>query len=73
MKEVMQEIILYGLSQSNFFEEAAFYGNTALRIFYGLDRFSEDLDFSLLISNTDTDGALISLIGIICKDFKCLA
>lgn len=51
IKEVMQEIILYGLSQAGFFKDTAFYGGTALRIFYGLDRFSEDLDFSLLIPN----------------------
>jgi len=48
MKEVMQEIVLCGLSRSGFFKSAAFYGGTALRIFYGLDRFSEDLDFSLV-------------------------
>lgn len=48
MKEVMQEIVLCGLSSSGFFKSAAFYGGTALRIFYGLDRFSEDLDFSLV-------------------------
>ena len=47
MKEIMQEIVLCGLSRAGFFKEAAFYGGTALRIFYGLDRFSEDLDFSL--------------------------
>ena len=47
IKEVMQEIVLCGLSRAGFFKEAAFYGGTALRIFYGLDRFSEDLDFSL--------------------------
>lgn len=58
IKEVMQEIILYGLSQAEFFKEAAFYGGTALRIFYGLDRFSEDLDFSLLTVNKDFDLAL---------------
>jgi predicted nucleotidyltransferase component of viral defense system len=44
----MQEITLLGLYRSKFFEHAAFYGGTALRILYGLDRFSEDLDFSLL-------------------------
>jgi hypothetical protein len=44
----MQEIALYGLQQAGFFEVAAFYGGTALRIFHGLPRFSEDLDFSLL-------------------------
>ena len=48
MKEVLQEAILAGLAKADFFSAAAFYGGTALRIFYGLDRFSEDLDFSLL-------------------------
>lgn len=38
-----------------FFKNAAFYGGTALRIFYGLDRFSEDLDFSLKTPNLDFD------------------
>lgn len=40
---------------AGFFKEAAFYGGTALRIFYGLDRFSEDLDFSLMTKNPDFD------------------
>lgn len=48
LREIMQEIALAGLQRAGFFEKAAFYGGTALRIFYGLDRFSEDLDFSLL-------------------------
>ena len=47
MKEIIQEIVLCGLSRAGFFQKAAFYGGTALRIFYGLNRFSEDLDFSL--------------------------
>jgi len=51
IKEVVQEIVLCGLSRANFFKTAAFYGGTALRIFYGLDRFSEDLDFSLKTSD----------------------
>lgn len=51
LREIIQEIALVGLWRSKFFEEAAFYGGTALRIFYGLDRFSEDLDFSLLKAN----------------------
>lgn len=46
-KEVLQEVVLCGLSRAGFFQSATFYGGTALRIFYGLDRFSEDLDFSL--------------------------
>ena len=53
LREIMQEVALAGLSRTNFFEKAAFYGGTALRIFYGLDRFSEDLDFSLLESDSN--------------------
>ena len=52
LREILQEIVLLGLWRSRFFEHAAFYGGTALRILYGLDRFSEDLDFSLLTSNS---------------------
>ncbi|PKN11834.1 MAG: hypothetical protein CVU69_10155 [Deltaproteobacteria bacterium HGW-Deltaproteobacteria-4] len=48
LREIMQEVVLLGLWRAKFFEHAAFYGGTALRILYGLDRFSEDLDFSLL-------------------------
>jgi len=55
LREVMQEIALLGLWRSKFFEKAAFYGGTALRVLYGLDRFSEDLDFSLLEKNEDFD------------------
>ena len=51
LKEIIQEIALLGLWRSKFFEKAAFYGGSALRILYGLDRFSEDLDFSLLEKN----------------------
>ncbi|MEO6230407.1 MAG: nucleotidyl transferase AbiEii/AbiGii toxin family protein [Ferruginibacter sp.] len=53
LREIMQEIALAGLQRSGFFEKAAFYGGTALRIFHGLPRFSEDLDFSLLEVNPD--------------------
>lgn len=48
LREIMQEIALAGLERSGFFLEAAFYGGSALRILHGLNRFSEDLDFSLL-------------------------
>lgn len=51
IKEIIQEIALAGLSRGGFFEKAAFYGGTCLRIFYGLDRFSEDLDFALVKKN----------------------
>jgi predicted nucleotidyltransferase component of viral defense system len=53
LREIMQEITLAALSRTDFFEKAAFYGGTALRIFYGLDRYSEDLDFSLLKADSD--------------------
>lgn len=53
LKEVVQEAALCGLSRAGFFKSAAFYGGTALRIFYGLDRFSEDLDFSLTAPDAD--------------------
>ncbi|KKM87347.1 hypothetical protein LCGC14_1269760 [marine sediment metagenome] len=55
LKEIIQEMALLGLWRSKFFEHAAFYGDTSLRILYGLDRFSEDLDFSLLKSNPNLD------------------
>lgn len=55
LREILQEMALLGLWRSKFFEKAAFYGGTALRIFYGLDRFSEDLDFSLLEPVSDFD------------------
>jgi predicted nucleotidyltransferase component of viral defense system len=48
LREILQELALLGLWRANFFSQAAFYGGTALRVLYGLDRFSEDLDFSLL-------------------------
>ena len=53
--EVNQQIILAGLYNGGFFNEAAFYGGTCLRIFHGLQRFSEDMDFSLLAPNEDYD------------------
>jgi len=48
LRQMMQSLALLGLWRARFFEHAAFYGGTAIRILYGLDRFSEDLDFSLL-------------------------
>lgn len=55
IKEIMQEVTLAGLARTDFFKYAAFYGGTALRIFYGLNRFSEDLDFTLLSPNEEFD------------------
>jgi hypothetical protein len=53
VREIMQSLALLGLWRAKFFEHAAFYGGTSLRILYGLDRFSEDLDFSLLKPSVD--------------------
>lgn len=53
LREILQQIALLGLWRSKFFEHAAFYGGTALRVLYGLDRYSEDLDFSLLTPDKD--------------------
>lgn len=55
LREILQEIALAGLYRGGFFKYAAFYGGTALRIFYGLPRFSEDLDFTLLEKDPDFD------------------
>ena len=68
MKEVMQEIVLCSLSRAGFFDKAAFYGGTALRIFYGLDRFSEDLDFSLMTKDSSFD--LLSYFPTLEKEVK---
>jgi len=57
LREILQEISLLGLWRSKFFEKAAFYGGSSLRILYGLDRFSEDLDFSALTPMPDFDWA----------------
>ena len=68
--EVMQEITLAGLYKSGFFAKAAFYGGTCLRIFYGLQRFSEDMDFSLL--QPDENFTLEDYFEPITAEFKAL-
>ena len=70
LREIMQEITLAGLQRSSFFEKAAFYGGTALRIFHNLDRFSEDLDFSLL--QTEKDFSLEKYQYAIINEFASL-
>lgn len=52
LREVLQEAALAGLWRTGFFDKAAFYGGTALRLFHGLDRFSEDLDFKMTSQET---------------------
>lgn len=70
LREIMQEITLAGLSRTDFFEKAAFYGGTALRIFYGLDRYSEDLDFSLL--KPDSNFSIEPYFKAILNEFRSL-
>lgn len=55
LREIIQQLSLLGLWRAKFFEKAAFYGGTALRILHGLDRYSEDMDFSLLSPKTKFD------------------
>lgn len=70
LREIMQEVALTGLYRGGFFEKVAFYGGTALRIFQGLDRFSEDMDFSLL--QPDTDFSLDKYLAAIQTEFQAL-
>lgn len=49
LREITQEIVLAALGRTAFFDKAAFQGGTCLRIFHGMNRFSEDLDFALRV------------------------
>ncbi len=55
LREIMQNVALLALSRTDFFEKAAFYGGTALRILYSLNRGSEDMDFTLLEQDDSFD------------------
>ena len=68
--EVMQQIALAGLYRAQFFDKAAFYGGTCLRIFHGLQRFSGDMDFSLL--KKDEDFPIENYFDSIENEFKAL-
>ncbi len=73
MREIMQEVALAGLYRKGFFEKAAFYGGTALRIFYGLDRFFEDLNFSLLKVDRDSRSIPTCLLSSMnSKRWECM-
>ncbi|MBC8494141.1 MAG: nucleotidyl transferase AbiEii/AbiGii toxin family protein [Candidatus Thioglobus sp.] len=67
VKEITQEIILYALSTTRFFEHVHFCGGTALRIIYGLERFSEDLDFTLNTpdENFDFDNYMSDVLNVL--------
>lgn len=66
--EVMQEIALAGLYRGGFFDKAAFYGGTCLRIFHELSRYSEDMDFSLIAKDDTFD--LEDYFPSIIEEFK---
>lgn len=68
--EVMQQVTLAGLQRGGFFEKAAFYGGTCLRIFHGLGRYSEDMDFTLL--KEDTLFNIENYFPAIIAEFKAL-
>ena len=68
--EIMQQITLAGLFRGGFFDRAAFYGGTCLRIFHGMQRFSENMDFSLL--QADDSFALENYFDAIISEFKTL-
>lgn len=70
LHEVMQQIALAGLYRGGFFDRTAFYGGTCLRIFYGLQRFSGDMDFSLL--KPDENFKLENYFDNIIAEFKAL-
>ena len=68
--EVMQQIVLAGLQRGGFFDKAAFYGGTCLRIFHGLQRFSEDMDFTLL--RVDDKFKIEDYFPSVINEFKAL-
>ncbi|MCL2727410.1 MAG: nucleotidyl transferase AbiEii/AbiGii toxin family protein [Bacteroidales bacterium] len=70
LHEIMQQITLSGLYRGGFFDKAAFYGGTCLRIFYGMQRFSEDMDFSLL--QADENFPLENYFNAIVSEFQAI-
>ena len=68
LREITQEVVLAALGRTDFFKKAAFQGGTCLRIFYGTNRFSEDLDFAL--REMEPSFALGPYLGILAKDLE---
>ena len=68
--EVNQQVILAGLYNGGFFDVAAFYGGTCLRIFHGLQRFSEDMDFSLLAPDDKFNFTIIDEFTIVGREVE---
>ena len=54
VREYLQARLLESLQNSKAFSSWAFIGGTALRFLFSLPRFSEDLDFSLCIPDSDS-------------------
>lgn len=73
LKEIVQEIILFALWRADFFEVAAFQGGTSLRILYGMNRFSEDIDFILRDPNPEFQWqSYLENIAVTCEEFGIL-
>lgn len=68
LREILQEIVLYALYDAGFFKHAVFYGGTALRILYKLPRYSEDLDFSLIEPDSNTN---YEYLFTLCREDAC--
>lgn len=68
LREITQEIVLASLGRTDFFGRAGFHGGTCLRIFHGLNRFSEDLDFAL--NETDPSFELLPYLEAVCSELK---
>ena len=66
LREITQEIVLAALGRTNFFGKVGFHGGTCLRIFHGLNRFSEDLDFAL--NATDPGFNLLPYLDPVCTE-----
>jgi len=66
LREITQEIVLAALGRTDFFQKAGFQGGTCLRIFHGMNRFSEDLDFAL--QKPDASFALQSYLEGLAKE-----
>lgn len=68
LREITQEVILAALGRTGFFNEALFQGGTCLRIFYGLNRFSEDLDF--ILAKPDQKPDLFSCLSRVAEECR---
>ncbi len=68
LREITQEVVLAALGRTEFFKHALFQGGTCLRIFHGLNRFSEDMDF--ILKETNGDFALQPHLGAICDELQ---